>query len=85
MKSTLFTALLFLSFITFSQGQVFDVNDPIVDYDELNPPANPPSNTVGKWIRTPGVSWNTDKWKSYIINGMPFRLRFPNNYDPNRP
>ncbi|MFT4847488.1 MAG: putative esterase [Sediminicola sp.] len=84
MRTLFFISILCLSYFTSVNAQVFDVNDPIVNYDELNPPSNPPSNTVGKWIRTPGVSWNTDKWKSYIINGMPFRLRFPNNYDPNR-
>ena len=84
MKSFLITSLLFFSLFSVCTAQVFDENDPIIDYDELNPPANPPSNTIAKWVRTPGVSWSTQKWKSYIINGMPFRLRFPNNYDPNR-
>ncbi len=68
-----------------SNAQVFDVNDPIVDYDENNPPITPPYNVISKWVRTPGVSWNTDDWKCYYISGMPFRLRFPVNYDPNRP
>ncbi|MCV9385030.1 hypothetical protein [Reichenbachiella ulvae] len=65
-------------------AQVFDVNDPIVDYDEANPPSNPSTGQIAKWVRTPGVSWNTNQWKCYVLNGMAFRLRFPNNYDPNR-
>ncbi|MGJ3234245.1 LamG-like jellyroll fold domain-containing protein [Marivirga sp.] len=85
MKNCYLTLLLAFFFsLTNLNAQVFDVNDPIIDYDENNPPPKPPSNVVAKWVRTPGVSWNTQKWKSYIINGVPFRLRFPNNYDPNR-
>ena len=28
------------------------------------------------------MTWNTNNWKCYIINGNPFRLRFPNGYNP---
>jgi len=84
MRSSLIIAVLTLFLFTTAQAQVFDINDPIVNYDESNPPSLPSSNTVGKWVITPSVSWNTQKWKSYIINGMAFRLRFPNNYDENR-
>ncbi|WP_169513403.1 fibronectin type III domain-containing protein [Flexithrix dorotheae] len=65
-------------------SQVLDPNDPIVEYDEVNPPAQPPYGQIGKWVITPGVNWNSDQWKSYIYKGVPFRLRFPNNYDPSR-
>ena len=71
----------------FAEGaysQVLDPNDPIVDYDPDNPPATPPNGSIAKWVRTSGVSWNANKWKSYYLNGIAFRLRFPNNYDPNR-
>lgn len=35
-----------------------------------------------KWFRTPRVPWITDKFKPYFWNGMAFRLRFPNGYNP---
>ncbi len=67
-----------------SFSQVLDPNDPIVEYDTLTPPTQPSYGEVGKWVITPEVSWDSDSWKSYIYKGLPFRLRFPNNYDPSR-
>ena len=66
---------------TEAKAQVMDPNDPMVEYDEDNPPARPPSGTIAKWVRTKRVNWNTDDFKSYYYNGMSFRLRFPENYD----
>jgi len=86
-KGLLFTAiavLLMLSY-TFAQPNVFNPNDPLVTYDPANPPATPPENTIAKWVRTPSMNWNTAKFKSYIYNGMAFRLRFPNGYNPADP
>ncbi|MCV9385032.1 fibronectin type III domain-containing protein [Reichenbachiella ulvae] len=62
-------------------AQVLDPNDPIVEYDENNPPVKPPLNEIGKWVRTKRLNWNTDNFKCYYYNGMAFRLRFPENYD----
>ncbi|MEO1050024.1 MAG: LamG-like jellyroll fold domain-containing protein [Bacteroidota bacterium] len=67
-----------------SLSQVIDPNDPIVIYNELNPPEKPAWGTMSKWVITPVVNWNTDDWKAYYYKDVPFRLRFPKNYDPNR-
>ena len=76
---------LILYFVSFSlSAQILDPNDPIVVYDENNPPATPSWGTLAKWVISPSVNWNTDDWKSYYYNQVPFRLRYPNNYDPNR-
>ena len=83
-KLAVFATLLCLLFVNQAQSQVLDPNDPIVDYDPDNPPATPPNGAIAKWVRTEGVNWNATKWKSYYLNGIAFRLRFPNNYDPNR-
>jgi predicted esterase len=68
-----------------AQG-VLNPDDPIVNYDEDNPPATPPYGTVAKWVRTPTLNWNTDAWKAYYYNGMGFRLLYPKSYktDPNK-
>ena len=47
-----------------------------------NNPNQPAANTIGKWVRTVRMSWNTNQWKCYIYNGMPFRLIFPKSYNP---
>src|SRR3954462_13867715 len=64
-----------------AQAGIFNPNDPVVNYDAAHPPAKPASGQVGKWVRTPRVSWNTTSFKCYIYNGMAFRLKFPKNYD----
>lgn len=81
-KSPLIILALMLVFSSFSQ--VLDPNDPIIEYDPDNPPATPAWGTLSKWVITPSINWNTDAWKSYYYNQVPFRLRWPNNYDPNR-
>ena len=65
-------------------SQVLDVNDPLVVYDPDNPPAVPANGVLADWVYTPELNWNSSKWKSYILDGIAFRLRFPNNYNPNR-
>ncbi len=74
-------ALLFTTKVT-AQANVFNPNDPIVAYDSLHPPATPPANVISKWVRSKKMDWNTDKFKCYYYNGMAFRLRFPNGYNP---
>lgn len=61
---------------------VFDPNDPVVQYNESKPPTAE-WNTITKWVKGTKVAYNTDKFKSYIFNNMAFRLRYPNGYDPN--
>jgi predicted peptidase len=82
----LIAVLLFFCFAAISttlhaQANVFNPNDPVVNYDAAHPPAKPASGQVGKWVRTPRVSWNTTSFKCYIYNGMAFRLKYPKNYD----
>lgn len=65
-----------------AQPNVFNHNDPIVTYSSANPPVTPPADVMAKWVRTSRMTWNTSKFKCYYWNGMAFRLRFPNGYDP---
>lgn len=80
-------SLLLLLFITAvsqnTYGQsVLDPTDPIVDYNSAAPPTQPPTGQIGKWVRTPRLSWNTSRYKCYIYNGVAFRLLFPKTYNP---
>jgi len=67
---------------------VFSPNDPIITYNSSDPsgsatnPTQPPYYVMSKWVRTSRMAWNTSKFKCYIWNGMNFRMRFPNNYNP---
>jgi len=67
---------------------IFNPNDVLVTYDgtaaagSISNPTPPPPGVMARWVRTQRVNWNTSSFKSYIWNGMPFRLRFPNNYNP---
>lgn len=78
------TVLFFLFSFNNSEAQILDPNDPIVEFNPNNPPAIPPNGVLRKWVRTKNTNWNTDKWKAYYLSGVPFRLRWPENYDPNR-
>lgn len=65
-----------------TQGQsVFNPNDPIVIYNPSNPPTEPVFGQPGKWVKTNRLPWNTSSFKAYIYKGIPFRLKFPKNYD----
>jgi hypothetical protein len=71
------------SFLSPVRGQsILDPSDPIVTYNAASPPASPAWGTIGKWVRTKRVSWNTNNYKCYVYNGLPFRLRFPKSYNP---
>src|SRR5438067_5715558 len=67
-----------------AQSGVFDPNDAVVTYNPSAPPAQPPAGQVGKWVRTVKVGWNSTSFKCYIYNGLPFRLKYPKNYDPSK-
>jgi hypothetical protein len=67
---------------TASAQSVLDPTDPVVNYDPNTPPAEPAWGQIGKWVRTPRMSWNTDSYKSYIYKGVAFRLKFPKTYNP---
>ena len=61
---------------------ILDPTDPVITYNSASPPASPAWNTIGKWVRTVRLSWNTTNFKCYVYNGIPFRLRFPLSYNP---
>jgi predicted esterase len=49
-------------------------------------PVDPPAGVIAKWVHdtiSSRIFWNDNAYKCYIWNGMAYRLRFPNNYDPN--
>ena len=65
-----------------AQSSVFNPNDPIVVYNSGNPPTEPLFGQPGKWVKTNRLPWNTSSYKAYIYKGVPFRLKWPKNYDP---
>ncbi|MFT4022871.1 MAG: PA14 domain-containing protein [Flavihumibacter sp.] len=76
----LFCALVFLFGSSVQAQSVLNPNDPVINYDAANLPTKPAYNTVGKWVRTPRLAWNTDSYKCYYLNGSVFRLKFPKNF-----
>src|SRR6266702_8484930 len=79
--------LFFVLLVGFSvcpaQGQsILDPNDPVITYNPASPPASPAWGTIGKWVRTVRLGWNTTNFKCYVYNGICFRLRFPKSYNP---
>lgn len=60
---------------------VLDPNDPVVNYNAASPPAQPAWGSIGKWVRTPRVSWGATSYKCYIYKGMQFRLKYPKNFN----
>lgn len=83
---TFFAALLCCA--TLPAQNVFNSADAIVTYNasavagSSTNPAQPAPGVMAKWVRTSRMSWSTTNFKSYMWNGMCFRLRFPNNYNP---
>ncbi|MBC7904927.1 MAG: fibronectin type III domain-containing protein [Gemmatimonadaceae bacterium] len=80
--------MLFFAGITIAQD-VFNPSDPVYTYNSADPagsntnPNTPATNTMAKWVRTiRRIGWNSSNFKCYYYNGMAFRLRFPNNYNP---
>src|ERR1700760_332135 len=61
---------------------ILDPTDPVITYNPSAPPTQPAWNSIGKWVRTVRLGWNTDNWKPYIFNSYPFRLRYPKSYNP---
>jgi fibronectin type 3 domain-containing protein/predicted esterase len=64
---------------------VLNPADPVVTYNPAAPPTQPAFGTIGKWVKTRRVSWNTNNYKCYIYKGQAFRLRFPQSYNPTAP
>ena len=63
--------------------KMLDPNDTLVNYDQNNPPVQPPYGQIGKWVRTPWLDWSSTAYKCYIYKGSDFRLHFPQTYKPN--
>jgi dienelactone hydrolase len=67
---------------------IFNSADTVINYNPSAPAgsaANPNlqfGNTIIKWVRTPKMSWNTNRYKCYLIGNIPFRLRYPDSYNP---
>jgi len=61
-------------------AQVLNPNDPVITYDSNHPPTLPPWDSIGKWVRTVRMNWNTNQYKCYIYRNMAFRLLFPKSW-----
>src|SRR5258706_693427 len=86
-NSTRIFSLLVFAFIIYSgqivRGQsILNPADPIVTYNPAAPPTQPAFGTIGKWVRTVRMSWNTNGYKAYIYKNNQFRLYFPRTYNP---
>ena len=98
MKKNLLLAVAFVTcmLIKVHAQDVFNptANDAVVNYNGTLPSYGAPF-TFKKWIRTPNNNlpnpFSTEKFKAYFYRasgnaydtGMAFRLRYPNNYNPN--
>jgi len=91
----LFTVMLFVAcLVQNAQAQsILDPTDSVYTYNSSaavgtpNNPNLPAINSIGKWIRTVRLNWNTNSWKAYVYTGpngvgVPFRLKFPKSYNP---
>lgn len=80
-RLSLIAMLCFFGQSAWSQS-VINPADTIVTYNPKNPaPATPPlDGKVYKWLRTVRLSWDTREYKCYILNGTPFRVKFPKSY-----
>ena len=64
------------------QAQTMNPNDSVITYNPAKPPTAPTGNKIGKWVRTVRLDWNTNEYKCYIYQGVPYRLKFPKSYNP---
>ncbi|MBN9386384.1 MAG: fibronectin type III domain-containing protein, partial [Chitinophagaceae bacterium] len=94
--NVLLTVMLFVSGLLVQEVRaqsVLDPTDSVYTYNSSaavgspNNPNLPALNSIGKWIRTVRLNWNTNMWKAYVYNGpngvgVPFRLLFPKSYNP---
>src|SRR6185369_6329535 len=93
--NVLFTVMLFVAcLVQNAQAQsILDPTDSVYTYNSSaavgtpNNPNLPAINSIGQWIRTVRLNWNTNSWKAYVYTGpngvgVPFRLKFPKSYNP---
>ena len=73
------TSLLGFYSPAYSQS-ILNPADPVVTYSASAPPTQPAYGTIGKWVRTKRLNWNTDSFRCYFYKGRAFRLRFPKTY-----
>ncbi len=84
MNKAFWLSMMITFFSTFLSAQhpVMDPNDEVVNYDAGDPIEKPSWGSMVKWVRTPRLGWDTDSYKAYFYKGMPFRIKWPTNYDP---
>ncbi|MBS1601183.1 MAG: fibronectin type III domain-containing protein, partial [Bacteroidetes bacterium] len=86
--NTVFTRILLgLTLVAYAgiaeaQTGVLNPSDSVITYNSFNPPATPPTGTLAKWVRTVRMSYPTSDFKCYYFNGVPFRLKWPDNWTP---
>ena len=81
-KFCFFVVMLCSFFYKLSAQSVMLPTDSVITYNSSNPPVQPAFGTIGKWVRTQRLSWNTNEYKCYIYKGCAFRLHFPKSYNP---
>jgi hypothetical protein len=80
-RISLITLIGFFSLTT--QGQsILNPADSVITYNPAKPPTQPTWGSIGKWVRTVRLPWNTTGYKCYIYEGNQFRLFFPKSYNP---
>ena len=90
MKRILLGLILLISCGLLQSQTVFDPNDAIVNYNSgaaagsASNPTIPYNNRIVKWVRTPkaSITWSTTRYKCYMVDNLPFRMRYPNSYVP---
>ena len=77
--------LFFAAFVASQQGHaqsILNPGDTVKTYNAASPPTQPAWGTIGKWVRTVRLNWNTTGYKCYIYESNAFRLYFPKSYNP---
>ncbi|MEO5594890.1 MAG: PA14 domain-containing protein, partial [Chitinophagaceae bacterium] len=88
MKQVLLGLILVFCCGAIQSQTIFNPSDVIVNYNSgaaSGSSANPNipwGLNITRWVRTPKMSWNTDRYKCYMIGNVPFRLRYPDTYVP---
>ncbi len=78
----LLLCVLLLPLVSLRAQSILNPTDTVKTYNSASPPAQPPYGTIGKWVRTVKLTWNTTGYKCYIYKNNPFRLYFPKSYNP---